>query len=150
MADTSNGLKITLRADGGPFKDADDVSLIATFENVGNKPFSLTFWWNRFIKVQDSDGNKVTPIGGPVLPCGVKEETETLEPGQTFERNEGLACTQPAGSKPLIGWAYKLKPGKYKVKLIFKNPPSHGHAPNEAPDAWEGKTKSNTVEMIIE
>jgi hypothetical protein len=134
----------------------EPVQLRSTFENVGKTPLALTFWWNRNMRVTDARGNIVPPDPGPERPCGVGEDPTVLEPGKSLSRVEPLACTQPSGAKDKIGWSYKLKPGTYKIALVFEAPPAHGFGagPHDGNDAanpkWKGKVISNEVTVVIE
>jgi hypothetical protein len=127
------------------------IALRATYTNVGQTPLALTFWWNRRARVTDAQGRVVAPGPGPVLPCGVGEEWVVLEPGQKHERDEPLACTQPAGRAEAIGWTHALAPGTYRVTLVFESPPPHGFsqaAPHER--AFRGRVESNEVTVVVE
>ena len=153
---SANGLKLMLSSAKEKYGTNEQVRLRSTFENVGNSTFSLTFWWNRHLRITDSQGQIVPPEKGPKLPTGMAERPTELAPGKTFSRAEPLACTQPSGAKEEIGWSYKLKPGTYRIALLFEVPPSHGDssAPrvrNEPPRTWwTGKVISNEVTVVIE
>jgi hypothetical protein len=128
--------------------DAD--RLISTWTNDGTTPVALAFWWNRRLVVADQHGALVQPGPGPVLPCGVMEDWTELAPGASFERDESLACTQPAGRSEAIGWSYELKPGTWKVSLRFEAPPAHGFSQSAPhPHAFTGKLESNSVELVV-
>jgi hypothetical protein len=150
MSNTSNGLRVSLVSKKKRFKDAISVELTGIFENVGDKPFTLAFWWIRFIRVVDKNGKVVRPGPGPALPCGIAEDPTTLAPGDRFERREGLACTQPAGLNKKVGWDYDhLPPGKYRVSLIMQNPPAHGYDVHSDGEAWKGKLETEPIEIEI-
>jgi hypothetical protein len=149
MPNTSNGLHITLKAPKKPFKNGKDSSLTAVFENVGSKSFSLTFWWVGFFRIKDEKGKLVVPGPGPVLPCGVKEGTTKMIPGDIREETQTFGCTQPAGLKIKVGWEYDLKPGKYSVIFIYENPAAHGHAVNDAKDAWKGRVETDPIQIVV-
>jgi len=140
MSNTANGLRVSLKPGKGPFKTGNDVELTGVFENVGKVPFSLTFWWNRFMRITDANGKVVLSGPGPVAPCGIKE---------SHERKEPLGCTQPAGLEIKVGWDYDLKPGKYRIALVFENPPAHGFEPNDDAQAWTGRVESDPIEIVI-
>ncbi len=145
-----NGLKVKLEATKGAAKKAEEIGLRATFENVGGKDVSLTFWWSRFLRVTDAKGNVVTAGAGPTLPSGMAEEPVVLAPGKTYERAEYFGCTQPAGAPKGIGWSYALPPGRYTVVLVYEVPRAHGFGQNARADGWRGKIESNPVEITIE
>ncbi|MFT3712779.1 MAG: hypothetical protein QM817_34440 [Archangium sp.] len=136
-------MKLSLRVDGA--------RLISTWTNDGTAPVALAFWWNRRMRVVDASGAEMKPGGGPVLPCGVPEDWTELEPGASFERDEPLACTQPAGGPPNVGWSYDhLAAGTYRVTLLFQAPPAHGFSQSPAnPRAFSGALESNTVEFAF-
>lgn len=125
--------------------------MLATFHNSGAAPVALTFWWNRRLVVRDVNGHLVKPGPGPVLPCGAAEDWTVIEPGASFEREESLACTQPAGRTEAIGWSYDaLAAGAYRVSLIYEAPPAHGFTQSE-PDhrAFTGRLESNDVALQV-
>ena len=154
-AQSTNGLKLVLSSAEGKYGASEQVQLRSTFENIRKVPLLLTFWWNRHLRITDSQGKLVAPEKGPELPCGIPEKPALLGPGKTLSRGEPLACTQPLGAKEQVGWSYKLKPGTYRIALIFEAPPAHGYnpAPSE-PDkparAWKGRVISNEVTVTIE
>ena len=150
MQEDANGLKITISSEAGPYKDPKDVVLKAAYENVGDEPFSLTFWWTVTLRIKNEAGVTVKPGRGPELPCGVKEDPEALRPGDTFTRDRYLECTQPAGHERPIGWGYDLTPGTYEITLIMNSPPKHGYGINHDADAWKGRAESNSVKITIE
>lgn len=129
----------------------DQQKLISTWLNDGATPVALAFWWNRRMRVVDASGALVAAGPGTVLPCGVPEDWTELAPGASFEREESLACTQPAGGPQNVGWSYEHLPaGTYRVTLLFKTPPEHGFSqspPN--PNAFSGALESNTVEFAF-
>jgi hypothetical protein len=141
-------LAITLAADQAQFVEGEDISFRGTYRNTGAAPYSLTFWWNRRMRISDATGKEVRPGPGPVLPSGVKEDVTPLAPGQSLERAEPLGCTQPAGRSETIGWSYTLPPGTYRAVLLFAFPPAHGYA-DRTPDAWMGQVESNAVEFTV-
>jgi hypothetical protein len=144
-------LALELHTDGRRFRANEPIALRGTYTNAGQRPLALTFWWNRRLRVTDAQGRVIAPGSGPVLPCGVGEEWTVLEPGQEHERDEPLACTQPAGRRESIGWAYALAPGSYRVTLVFEAPPSHGFS-QAASDAraFHGRVESNEVTVVVE
>ena len=150
MPDDSNGLKITISAEPGPHEDPKEVVLKATYENVGDEPFSLTFWWTVTLRIKNEKGITLRPGHGPELPCGIKEDPEVLKPGGTFTRDRYLQCTQPAGLKALVGWGYDLAPGTYEITLVMNSPPKHGYGVNTNTDAWKGRAESNSIRITIE
>lgn len=101
------------------------------------------------MRVVDSSGAELKPGSGPVLPCGVPEDWTELAPGASFEREEPLACTQPAGRTENIGWSYDLPAGTFRVTLLFEAPPAHGfsQSPPNA-NAFSGKLESNSVDWV--
>ncbi len=144
-------LAIELRAARPRFRAGEEIGAVATYRNTGTEPLALAFWWNRSFRVLDAAGKVVTPGPGPVLPCGIREEWTILAPGESFERAEGLACTQPAGRSESIGWSYALAPGAYRLTFVFESPPAHGFtqsAPHER--AFRGRVESNPVEILVE
>jgi hypothetical protein len=144
----SSTLAITLTLDRAQFVEGDEIAFKGTYRNTGTAPYSLTFWWNRRMRVTDAAGKEVPPGPGPVLPCGVKEEVAVLQPGQSLERGEPMGCTQPAGRSESIGWSYTLPPGTYRAVLLFAFPPAHGFLDREA-DSWTGQVESNAVEFTV-
>jgi hypothetical protein len=136
-------LSLSLRLDGE--------RLLSTFHNAGSTPRALTFWWNRRLVVRDVNGHLVKPGPGPVLPCGVAEDWTVLEPGASHEREETLACTQPAGRTEDIGWSYEaLAAGQYRVSLVWEAPPAHGFTQSEADQrAFVGRLESNEVVLQV-
>jgi len=150
MSNTYNGLRVTLKEPEGPFKGPAKVELTSVFENVGDKAFTMTFWWTRSIRVIDKAGDEVRPGPGPSLPCGIPEEPTTLAPGQSMERREVFGCTQPAGLDKKVGWDYdRLPPGRYRLTLVIENPPRHGYDVHSGGDAWEGKLETEPVDIVI-
>lgn len=131
--------------------DADgEPTLIGRYTNHGPQPLALAFWWNRRLRVRDAAGQLVAPGPGPVLPCGVGEDWTVLAPGETHERPESLACTQPAGRREAIGWSYELAPGRYRVSLLFEAPPAHGFSQSERhPHAFQGRVESPEVTIEV-
>ncbi len=155
-AQATNGLKVVLSSARGKYGTNEQVELRSTFENIGKVPLWLTFWWNRHLRITDLQGKLVAPAKGPELPSGLAEKPALLGPGEKLSRGEPLACTQPLGAKEQVGWSYKLKPGTYRIALIFEAPPPHGYhpAPSE-PDQparvwWKGRLISNEVTVTIE
>lgn len=144
-----NGLKVTLASAKEKYATAEAVRLTSTFENVGKEEFSLTFWWNRRLRIVDAQGHIVPPAKGPELPCGLAETPTSLAPGKMTSRTEPLGCTQPQGAPQAVGWSYKLKPGKYKIALLFEDPPTHGYGVEKSEKAWKGKVVSNEVTITI-
>ena len=142
-------LSIELRSKKTEFATQDDLELEAVYTNSGAEAFSLTFWWNRRMRVTDSTGKEIAPGPGPVLPCGVAEDVETLAPGKSLTRDEYVGCTQPAGESRDIGWGYELGAGTYTVTLIFEYPPKHGRLESDAKDAWRGRVESNPVTFTL-
>ncbi len=145
-----NGLKVSLSSVKEKYAPGRPVQLNSTFENLGKAEMSLTFWWNRRLRITDSQGKVVVPDKGRELPCGKGESPALLAPGKTISRSEPLVCTQPKGVEQSIGWKYKLKPGTYKIALVFEAPPTHGYSINSADNAWKGKVVSNEVTITIE
>ncbi len=129
----------------------DGERLRSTFHNAGAEPVALTFWWNRRLVVRDVNGHLVKPGPGPVLPCGAAEDWTVLEPGASHEREEPLACTQPAGHTEDIGWSYEaLAAGEYRVSLVYEAPPTHGFTQSQAdPRAFVGRLESNEVVLRV-
>lgn len=128
----------------------EPLELRATFRNTGEASLALAFWWNRTMRVTDGSGRVIAPGPGPVLPCGVEEEWTVLAPGAHHQRDEPLACTQPAGVELPIGWSYDLPPGRYTVVLIYEQPAAHGFtqaAPH--PAAFAGRVESNPVVIEV-
>jgi hypothetical protein len=148
MADSN--LSIELRAAKPVFRNAQEIELKALYTNKGSTPLSLTFWWNRRMRVVDSSGATITPGAGPVLPCGVREDVVVLKPGESLDRDEYVGCTQPAGDSRPVGWSYALGAGVWKVTLLFAFPPAHGRIENEDAQAWRGSVESNTVTFSLE
>lgn len=130
--------------------DAGDGALRARYACTGDAPIALTFWWNRRLVVRAADGTVVAPGPGPTLPCGVAEDWQLLAPGETCERDEPLACTQPAGRPEAIGWSYALSPGTYQVTLVYERPPAHGFTQAEPhPRGFTGRVESNPATLVI-
>src|SRR5882724_1131197 len=102
----SPGLSIELRSAAPRSAHQEALQVTAKYTNTGDKPISLTFWWNRRLRIVDASGATVTPGPGPVLPCGIRESLTVLKPGESFERDEFVGCTQPAGETRSIGWGY--------------------------------------------
>ncbi|MFO0595362.1 MAG: hypothetical protein U0228_08660 [Myxococcaceae bacterium] len=129
----------------------DAQRLVSVWKNTGSTPVALAFWWNRRLRVRDASGAVVEPGPGPVLPCGVAEDWTVIEPGQSFERDEALACTQPAGRSEPIGWSYDhLAAGPWKVTLLFAAPPAHGFSQSPPhPHAFTGSLESNEVTWVV-
>ena len=149
VPENQNGLKVTLASAKEKYGPTEKVQLTSTFENVGKEEFSLTFWWNRRLRIVDAQGGIVPPAKGPELPCGVAETPTFLAPGKMKSRAEPLACTQPQGAPQAVGWSYKLKPGTYKIALLFEAPPTHGYDGDKSEKAWKGKVVSNEVTITI-
>ncbi len=145
----SNGLKVTLASAKEKYASTEAVQLTSTFENVGQAEMSLTFWWNCRLKIVDAQGNIVQPAKGRELPCGRGETPTSLAPGKTKSRAQPLGCTQPQGAPQSVGWSYKLKPGTYKIALLFEAPPTHGYDVDKSEKAWKGKVVSNEVTITI-
>jgi hypothetical protein len=130
---------------------AASVMLRVRYTNTGDAPLALTFWWTRTLRVVDGSGRVIAPSAGPVLPCGVAEEWTVLAPGQSIDRDEPLACTQPAGQSESIGWSYTdVDAGHYTVTVVMRAPPAHGFS-QSAPDAraFVGTVESNAANVII-
>ena len=126
-----------------------DLALSAIYTNTSRQPLALAFWWNRSMRIVDSQGALVTPGPGPVLPCGVAERWQVLMPGHKYQRSEPLSCTQPAGNAAAIGWAYKLTPGTYSITIVFEAPPAHGFSQSETNEhAFSGRVESR--ELAVE
>lgn len=127
-----------------------DLALSAIYVNTSPKPLALAFWWNRSMRILDSEGQIVAPGPGPVRPCGVAEPWQILMPGHKCQRQEPLSCTQPAGQAAAIGWSYDLSPGTYRITLLFAAPPAHGFSQSEANEyAFTGRVKSNQIEVTL-
>jgi hypothetical protein len=141
-------LSISLAPPPAQFTEGDAISFKGTYRNTGEVPYSLTFWWNRRIRVTDSSGKVMVPGPGPVLPSGIQESSTPLAVGGSIERIEPLACTQPAGRSEAIGWSYTLPPGAYRAVLHFAFPPAHGLRQTAA-DSWSGEVESNSVEFTV-
>jgi hypothetical protein len=142
-----SGLTLELRVD----PTAQGPALIGTYVNAGPAPLALAFWWNRRLEVHDAHGALVPAGPGPVLPCGSAEDWTVLAPGQRFERDEFLGCTQPAGEAADIGWAYTLAPGSYRLRLIFEAPAAHGFTQSAPhPQAFVGRAVSNEVTWVVQ
>lgn len=126
-----------------------DLALSAIYKNTSRQPLALAFWWNRSMRIVDSQGRTVTPGPGPVLPCGVAERWQIVMPGHQVQRLEPLSCTQPAGKAATIGWSYNLTPGTYGITLVFEAPPAHGFSQSESNDyAFSGRVESR--ELVVE
>ncbi len=124
--------------------------MTANYENTGEAPLALAFWWHRTMRVRDANNRVIEPRPGPVLPCGAAEMLEILAPKARLERVEPLACTQPAGQRTRIGWSYPLVPGDYRIALIFEAPPAHGFRQHAAdPREFVGRVESNEVAITI-
>lgn len=145
-----SSLTIDLRSAKPGFRNAREIELKAKYTNIGAEPISLTFWWNRRMRIVDSNGATLAPGSGPVLPCGIREELTVLKPGESFERDEFVGCTQPAGESRAIGWSYALAAGIWKVTLLFEFPPAHGRIENEDVRSWRGIVESNTVTFSLD
>lgn len=144
-------LAITLHPATGPARAGDLILLSATYQNTGDTPLALAFWWQRTMIVKDAAGQVITPGPGSVLPCGVAEDLIILAPGESHTRDEPLACTQPAGAPATVGWSYPLPAGDYTVALVHAAPPAHGfgqHAPD--PREFRGRAESNPVRVHVE
>jgi hypothetical protein len=140
---TLSTVRETYRADEQPL-------LRARHTNDGVAPIALSFWWNREMRVLDSNDRVVVPAPGAVLPCGMAETLEVVEPGAAFERDEPFGCTQPGGRSENIGWSYKLAPGTYTIALVFESPPAHGFEQHEPdPREFRGRVESNPVTVTI-
>jgi hypothetical protein len=126
-----------------------DLALSAIYTNTSRQPLALAFWWNRSMRVVDSQGRILTPGPGPKLPCGVAERWQILMPGHKYQRSEPLACTQPASQAAPIGWSYNLTPGTYGITLLFEAPPAHGFSQSEPNEyAFSGRVESR--EVVVE
>ena len=126
-----------------------DLALSAIYTNTSRQPLGLAFWWNRAMRIVDSEGRVVAPGPGPVLPCGVAERWQILMPGHRYQRSEPLSCTQPAGQVAAIGWSYKLSPGTYGITLVFEAPAAHGFSQSESNEyAFSGRVESR--ELVVE
>ena len=68
-----NGLAIELRSDGSPRVAGKPITLRGTYVNTATDPFTLTFWWNRTIRVGDSQA-AVTGASG--LPTCLNSERD--------------------------------------------------------------------------
>src|SRR5262245_22624620 len=126
----AGGLKLTLKPVKATAASSGEIALQGVFENVGTQPLAMTFWWHRSMRITDEKGKTMTPGKGPVLPCGAAEMLTAIAPGQRHERAEPLLCTQCAGVQQPVGWSYQLPTGKYRVVLVYENPPRHGYQPN--------------------
>lgn len=130
--------------------DAGDGALRSRYTCRGDAPIALTFWWTRTLVVRDADGRVIAPGPGPTLPCGVGEAWQVLAPGETFERDEPLACTQPAGRPEPIGWSYELPAGTYEITLVHESPPPHGFTQADPhPHGFAGRVQSNAVTLVV-
>jgi hypothetical protein len=130
---------------------AADVKLRVRYTNTGDAPLALTFWWTRNLRVVDDSGRTIAPESGPVAPCGVGEDWTVLAPGESIDRDEPLACTQPAGRSESIGWSYlHVTPGRYPVTLTMRAPPAHGFSQAD-PDAraFVGDVESKPANVVI-
>jgi hypothetical protein len=146
----SADLEIALTADPAGYVAGQPIAFNGVYRNAGTRPLALTFWWNRNGRLVDSNGRLIPPGPGPVLPCGIAEEWVELAPGQTFERAEPLACTQPAGRREPIGWSYAPGPGTYRFTLVFEAPPPHGFTQSRGHDrAFRGRVESNEVTFVV-
>ena len=67
--------------------------LRARYTNDGAAPIAMAFWWNRWMRVVDAAGDLVVPGRGPVLPCGVNEELEVIEPGAEVDHQVSLGAS---------------------------------------------------------
>jgi hypothetical protein len=142
-------LRITL-GPGESLRAGTPMALRSTFANTGETPVALTFWWTRSLRITDAAGLAVPPGPGPVLPCGAAEEWTVLAPGQCLERDEPLGCTQPAGVVTLVGWSYALAAGRYRVVLIFEQPPPHGFSQcRPHGQAFAGRVESNAIDVTV-
>lgn len=130
---------------------AADVMLRVRYTNTGDAPLAIAFWWTRTLRVVDGSGRVIAPSPGPVLPCGVAEEWTVLAPGESVERDEPLACTQPAGQSAAIGWSYTdIDAGHYTVTLVMNAPPAHGFSQSTSDArAFVGTVESNAANVII-
>lgn len=143
-------MQLTLTTARDAYRADEEPFLRARYTNDAVAPITLSFWWNRAMRVTDSNGVMVVPSSGSVLPCGMAETLELVEPDASFERDEAFGCTQPAGRSEKIGWSYKLAPGTYTIALVFESPPAHGfvqHAPD--PREFRGRVESNPVTVTI-
>lgn len=130
---------------------ARDLLLHVRYTNTGDAPLALTFWWTRTLRVVDDSGRVIAPSAGPELPCGVNEDWTVLAPGETIDRDEPLACTQPAGRSEVIGWSYgDVEAGNYSVTMVMRAPAAHGFT-QSSPDAraFIGEVQSNAANVII-
>lgn len=144
-------LEIELSGPREASRVGDTITLTGVYRNTGAEPLALAFWWQRSMVVRDAAGQEVAPGPGSVLPCGAAEDLTIVGPGESHERSEPLACTQPAGRSERIGWSYALAPGVYTVALIFAAPAAHGfsqHAPD--PREFRGRVVSNAVRVVVE
>jgi hypothetical protein len=142
-------LTITLSR-GAPLLAGEPLALRAIYRNTSAAPIALTFWWTRRMRVVDEAGRPVDQAPGPVAPCGAAEEWTVLPPGGTCERDEPLACTQPAGVQQTVGWSYPLPAGRYRVSLLFQQPPLHGFTqstPHAA--AFTGSIESTPLDVMV-
>jgi hypothetical protein len=125
-------------------------ALRAIYTNRGTHAVALTFWWNRRMRVARADGTEIAAGKGPVLPCGVGEDWQVLQPGESYERDEPLQCTQPAGTAKDVGWSFDLPRGTYRVTLVYESPPPHGFTQSEPhPDQYRGRIESNDVLLVV-
>lgn len=143
-------MQLTLTTPRETYRADEELELLARYTNDGPAAIALSFWWNREMRVLDSNGVVVVPSRGSVLPCGMAETLEIVEPGASFERDEPFGCTQPGGRTETIGWSYKLAPGTYTIVLVFESPPAHGFV-QHAPDSREfrGRVESNPVTVTV-
>lgn len=147
---THGALAIEIRDSLEP-TPADAVLLRVRYTNQGDAPLALAFWWTRTLRVVDDSGRVIAPAAGPERPCGAGEEWTVLAPGESFEREEPLACTQPFGRSEAIGWSYaQLDAGLYTVTLTMRAPPAHGFS-QSTPDAraFVGVAESNAAAVKI-
>jgi hypothetical protein len=123
-------LEIELKADAEKSRAGQLPTFTGVYTSRGPRPLALTFWWKRALRVVDAQGRVVAPGPGPVLPCGVAEEWEALEPGAR--------------------WSYDLAPGSYHVTLVFEAPPPHGFTQSRPdPRAFKGRVESNEVTLEV-
>lgn len=144
----SGPLTIELAPSAEPLVEGGSLTLLGRYRNSGSEPLALTFWWNRRMRVTDTEGRVVAPGPGPVLPCGAGEMATTLAPGELLERAEPLGCTQPAGRTESIGWSHALPAGRYRGVLEFACPPEHGFSQCDEP-VWQGRAESNALEFEV-
>lgn len=142
-------LSITLQVLKPELVEGEPLELRATYRNEGAEPLGVPLWWTQRLRIADASGAELAPGPGPVLPCGIPERVQVLDPGASLVTDVPFACTQPAGQPLGIGWSYQLEPGRYRVTLIYEFPPRHGFGVERRESCWRGRAESNPVELMV-